>query len=426
MAASFTALRKHRLFPKMICLTIGSLSIWGLSLGVIWFHHCWALQLIQSRELLPAQQVLNRLEIIQPRSSAVSLLLARVSRLSGSLDAMHRNLHEASARGAPPELVRREELLAIAQTGQLAQAEPALRKLLANSDSESSEICEALINGLLLNYRLGEAQQLLDAWQSDVANDPQPSFIRGQIAEQLGNNTSAIEDYQRALRLNPQRRDIKRRLFIALISQHQYTKAEDLFRQFGGNPADDVELGVARARCLAETGQPKESRALLETLLNQYPEHREVNLLLAREYFRDGNAEVALKLIRSRLVKNEVDYDYRYLLAQVLTSINNPEAKNHLEYVQRADTALSKVKTAIDQAREKPQDSESRFEIGKNLMEYGFQKDGAGWLRSTLELNPVHREAHKMLARYYDQEGLHQLADHHRKAISGVDRRERE
>ncbi len=406
-------LLRNALFFGICCLCLYLASIWQL--------HRFVAQSIENRNLSQAKWSLDQLSLLVPHSSEVSLLKARVNRLMGSLDEMHLNLSDAADYGASIELIAREKTLALAQTGQLLRSESILRRSLSKGSNDAAEICEALINGLLLNYRLGDAQQLLDAWEADAPSDPQPKYIRGQIAEQLGNNVAALDYYEAALASAPLREDILRRLFITFVSQHHYEKAEAVLSRIKSPPSGDVELGSAYAKYLAETGHSKESQSLLESLCEKQPDHREIKLLLAREYFQDGKSKQALSIIQSRLARNNADYEFRYLLAQVLTSEGNSEAKTHLEYVQRADEAFNKVRSALDQARESPQDADSRFSIGKNLMAFGFQKDGAGWLRSTLELSPMHREAHAMLAEYYDHEGLKTLSGHHREAIKRID-----
>ena len=173
-----------------------------------------------------------------------------------------------------------------------------------------------------------------------------------------------------------------------------------------------------------ETGRPEEAQSVLEKLVQRQPEHREAKLLLAREYFRGNKPDQSLSLLRPHLAKLPKDYDFRYLLAQVLASQGQAEAAEHLEFVRQADAALAKVKLALDHAREKPKDAESHFEIGQNLLEFGFQTEGAGWLRSTLEIAPQHRGAHELLAKHYAAAGLPLLAERHAEMLRQLARPE--
>ena len=288
--------------------------------AVVMLHFAKAEQLLKSRDVDGAAFWLARLDVLWPRSAEVKFLLARTFRRQGKLQLAQSYLDSARELGGRPDRVRREEIMAAAQSGQLSRVEAQMRRMLVDPGDDAPEICEALINGFLLNYRFGDANELLDIWQSDFPVDAQPLFIRGQVSEQLGSSQEACEYYRQALSRSPGRDDITLRLFISLIAQHEYSQAEPLYRVLASRRAEDSELGVAWATCLLETGRPEEAQSVLEKLVQRQPEHREAKLLLAREYFRGNKPDQSLSLLRPHLAKLPKDYDFRYLLAQVLAS----------------------------------------------------------------------------------------------------------
>lgn len=410
---------------------IRQLALWVIAgvvgyAAVVMLHFARAEQLLKSRDVETAAIWLERLDRLWPRSAEVKFRLARAFRRQGRLELSQSYLDSARELGSDPDRVRREEIMAAAQSGQLSRVEPLMRRMLVEPGDDAPEICEALINGFLLNCRFGDAYELLDLWQSDFPDDSQPLFVRGQVAEQLGSSKDAIEFYRQALTRAPGRDDVTLRLFVSLVAQHEYSQAEPLYRELASRHAADAELIVARATCLLETGRPAAAESMLETLVQQHPEHREAKLLLAREYFRGKKAEQSLALLRPHLAQSPKDYDFRYLLAQVLASQGHAEAAEHLEFVQQADAALAKVKLALDHAREKPKDADSHFEIGQNLLEFGFQTEGAGWLRSTLEIAPQHRGAHELLAKHYAAAGLPLAAERHAEIVKRLTRQKSE
>ena len=392
--------------------------------AVVMLHFVRADQLLRSRDADAAASWLERLDVLWTNSAEVKVQLARAYRRQGRLELSQSYLVSARQLGCNPERVRREEIMAIAQSGLLSRVEPQIRQMLVDPGDDASEICEALINGFLLNFRFADAYGLLDLWQSDFPDDPQPLFMRGLIAEQLGISKEASDFYQQALARAPGRDDIRLRLFVSLVAQHEYSQAEPLYLKLVNRFRDDTELVVGWATCLLETGRSEEAASVLEKQVRRQPEHREAKLLLAREYFRENKADQSLVLLRSHLAKSPKDYDFRYLLAQVLASQGRAEAAEHLEFVQQADAALAKVKLALDDAREKPKDAETNFSIGQNLLECGFQTEGAHWLRSALEIAPQHRGAHELLAKHYAATGLPLLAEKHAAIVRRLTRQE--
>ena len=72
----------------------------------------------------------------------------------------------------------------------------------------------------------------------------------------------------------------------------------------------------------------------------------------------------------------------------------------------------------MDEVRDHPGDPKRRFEIGTLLLKYGHRSDGAGWLRSAVEVDSEFRPAHEALLTYYTEEGLDDLAARQRDVLS--------
>jgi len=331
---------------------------------------------------------------------------------------MFRQLEQAKTLGVSSDALRREEVLAHTQSGELNDYESTARRFLVAPGDDAAEICEAIINGLLLNYRIAEANQLLELWEKDFPGDAQPIVVRANVTEQVGQTHRAIELYQRAAELAPNRKDVKQRLFITLVSQHRYREAGLLLNKWSYKSDKDIDFNISLATFYLETGNAQDALRLLEQLAKIHSEHRQVQLLLARQLFREGQVERVLSIVRLHLKRSPRDYDFRYLLGQALSSQGDPEAKLHLDFVSEADKELEKMHLALDHAKEKPKDAASHYEIGKRLIDYGYRTQGLGWLRSTLELAPHHRGAMELLVEHYEQEGQTAMAQKYRQSLS--------
>lgn len=365
---------------------------------------------------------LNLWEISSWRSAELCLHKARLQRLQGQSDAARSKLELAKKYGAAEADLRTEEILMLAQGGQLSRVEQHLKSLLIEQRVGLQSVCEAYINGFLLNYRFGDAAGLLDVWEKDFPEAAQPKFVRGLIEEQLGNSAIAMESFQAALKLDPTRHDIRLRLAIALTRQHNYKQAVEYFKEIESRYAVSEEYLLHYATCLSEMGDQKAALPVLDRLLAQHPQHREANLLKARYHFANREYAEAKALLEKRLRQTERDYDYRYLMGLVLRAEGHTaEAAEHMAFVEKADAAMAKVRLAMDQTRDKPRRADTRFEIGSQLLELGFRNDGASWLRSVLEVDPAHLGSHRALEKYYREEGLDSLAQRHQLAIQRIE-----
>lgn len=348
------------------------------------------------------------------KSSDCLLAKARLSRLRGRTEEMQAALVQAQKCGASRESVKIEETLGLAQAGQLSQVEDRLKSLLVEQRVNLSSVCEAYINGFLLNYRFGDAAALLEVWEKDFPDAAQPKFVRGMIDDQLGNSAAAISSYQAAFTLDRGRSDIRLRLAIALTRQHDFQSAVEHFRALTPVYAEYEDFLLNYATCLTEMGDRHSAQPVLSQLLRQNPQHRDANLLLARHYFATHEYQAASQVVQNRLRNNLRDYDFRYLFALILRAQGKTEeAATHMGFVEASDAAMARIRIAMDQTRDEPQRADTRFEIGIELMELGFRVEAANWLRSVLEVEPNHLAAHDALAKFYHDEGQPALALRH-------------
>mgnify|MGYP000153268701 CR=1 FL=1 len=388
-----------------------ALSLWQLS------H---ARSLLTERRHEQALAWLNRAESFRPGIAETSFLQARTYRRLGKMQLMRSSLENAWKRGYPVEKLEREQRLAPAQLGRLQEALPHLPAMLADPQDDASDICEAYISGYLLTYQFKPANGLLEAWIKDCPDDPQAFFVQGRIYDELSNYKDAAESFEESLRLAPDRTDIRARYARTLTDLHRYDDAGEQYELLIAELDNDPDTLSGWAKCLVETARGEEARDVYRKVFELDPSHQEAQIGLARLEFQQGNHKDSLAILQPLFEKNPRKSSIRYLLGQVLRSLGRKdEAKAHLEYSQEAESAIRRVGVLMDEVRDHPGDPKRRFEIGTILLKYGHRSDGAGWLRSAVEVDSRFQPAHEALLTYYTEEGLSELAARHRAVLSG-------
>lgn len=132
--------------------------------------------------------------------------------------------------------------------------------------------------------------------------------IAGRQAYETGQYTVAINEFQKAIQLNPQNADAYYNLGSSYYAIGKQTKndqaikgSEQLFRQAIAINDKHVDAHRALAAMLIETGQEKYAFDLMNTWKNRYPSSTEPNIELARLYQEYGDNRRATDLLADAL-----------------------------------------------------------------------------------------------------------------------------
>lgn len=369
---------------------------------------------LRERSPQMALDYFQRAAKIAPSNPEVHFWIGRAYRRDGKLDLLRQHLERAWKLGCPPQSIRREEWLALAQTGQLREAEPHLTELLVNPGEDGPEICEAFVKGYFLAYRLNDALKLLEVWQADYPNDPQPHFNRGMFHSHMGNHKDAVASLRQALVLASGRKDIRLHLAQLLMATNEFAEAESLFRQLVKTDPDDPEVLVGMGKCLVERGDIQRGRQSLEQALRMAPGSHAARVAIGQLELKLGHPEESIARLRPVVADRPHDSEARFAIASALQAAGkSDEAHEHFQFVERAQQALARLQILLDKAKTDPDDAELHYEVGMILLEFGTPADGVRWLLSVLNLDPNHRPTHAALARYYRSVGNDQLAKQH-------------
>jgi tetratricopeptide (TPR) repeat protein len=343
---------------------------------------------------------------LDPANGEVHLLRARAFRRKGELQNVRQALETAARNGIALHRIRREEWLAMAQSGQMREAAPHLRELLVEPGDDGPEICEAFVNGYFLTYQLADAFRILDAWEKDFPQDPQPLVFRAAFSAKTESWMAAAGYLRQALGLAPQRDDIKRDLANALLNLRETAEAAKLFQQLLKTDPNDPELLVGWMQILVERGEIVEARSILKQVLQSHPQNFRALRTLGQLELMDGHFSDATQYLGMALTLKNYDTEVRYALGTALQKLHrHSEAREQFDFVAKTQDALQRIDQLTNRVREKNDDLEARFEISELLRRFGEPRERFLWLRSIVDLEPSHQAAHLELAKCYAEIG---------------------
>jgi len=339
-------------------------------------------------------------------STNTLLWLARTYRRLGDLPRASLLLDRAETLGGNAQRIELERRLVCAQSGRLREVEPLLPEMLVDAGADGPDVCEAFVQGYLVNLRTEDAQRLLDLWQQSFPKDSQPSLLRGYIMQNMDWLGQAEQIYRQGLALAPDRTAIRRRLAEVLVETNQLDEAESELARCREETPDDPQIYFALARCAFQRSDVAQAAQRLEETLQRAPDHYEARRLRGQLKLAEGKPAEALPDLEWVVAQRPHDRTARDALGRALSALGRTdEARVHLDYVVKADEQLGRVNRLFREAFQRPNDAELRYEIGTILFQYGSPDDAARWMRAVLELQPDHAGAHRALATYSEARG---------------------
>ncbi len=354
-------------------------------------------------------------------NSETQLLLARSCRRLWRIDDMEQHLERAAKLGASRRRVERERLLAIAQAGRMDQLGGQLMGLLDDPGDDGAEICAALVAGYAFRADSDSAGAVLEGWIARFPEDPEPYAIGGQLRFSQTDWPAAVTMFRKCLALAPQRTATRLMLAQALLKMNDPAAAEPEFRRCLKELPGSVEACVGLGACLVNGGQPDEARNVLRQAIDRSPHDFEARRQLAELELSVGHAEQAAEWLEPLIKTWPEDRLLASLMARALQEAGKAaDAKPYWNAADRAEVALQRVDSLMEQVKLNSSALEPRFELGVLLMKHRSREEGAGWLQSVVRMAPRHRGANQALADYYAAIGDKELAEQHRGRAQSV------
>jgi Flp pilus assembly protein TadD len=153
-----------------------------------------------------------------------------------------------------------------------------------------------------------------------VEDEPRVASTLAQYQEQAGLLREAVDNYTRAIAVEPTNRGLKVRRISALIEAREYARAAALGAEAQAQHADDPRFPRLRAQALAESGEVGRALAVLEPTARAFPKDAATQFALADLYNdagRDADAERTLRQVIEIEPGNAQVLNYLgYLLAE--------------------------------------------------------------------------------------------------------------
>jgi Tfp pilus assembly protein PilF len=401
-----------------------SFCLWGgiAGLGLAYFSwcpvQCWRIRRLLESSQLEAASALAKSTALHDRQCAECQYLdAKAARRLGDFRHAAQALERAASLDWDATDLARERTLALVQTGRTAEFEDELKAIFATelNPAETEEVYEALAYGHLAAFDGPEFQQCLDFWLQWNPQAVKPRLMRAQFAQQLTKNFEASNLYEAIVLDHPNCREARLGWGACLLHLNQPAAAEVQLR-ICLNDQREAKAAVMLAQSLIQTGQSTAAADLLK-------EFKETPILAER-------AEVLEALGRWCLDQNQVDEAVVYLEESVKLAPEAAPAWHSLASAYSLQGQLEKSKHALSVSQETqkrlqrlgvivveisahPQLLNLRIEAAQILFEQDMGRDAVAWLHTVLSRDPQHQQAHELLAEYYEQQGLSDLARQH-------------
>src|SRR5262249_15871989 len=158
---------------------------------------------------------------VWPKSGRVHFLAAQAARRAGDLDDAARSLRRAQESGWVTEAIDLEKTLASVQQGELERVQPKPASFLERDHPDKLLILQGVAVGWRRTYRLPQAVAYLDAWLAVQQDSIRALVWRGETLLLLGRDRDAVEDYRKAIELDPLDDEARLKVAELLLASHQ-------------------------------------------------------------------------------------------------------------------------------------------------------------------------------------------------------------
>jgi Flp pilus assembly protein TadD len=177
----------------------------------------------------------------------------------------------------------------------------------------------------------------IEVLEEIVDDEPRVASALAQYQEQAGQFPEAVENYTRAIGLNPMSRELKFRRAATLFSAKDFTRAAAFAAQAQMEHPEDLRFPRLQARALFEGGSASRAVEVLETTAKAFPKDVQTQFALA-DLYNDAKREQDAERTMRQLLQLEP---------------SNADALNYLGYLlaergQQLDEAIRLVRRALE------------------------------------------------------------------------------
>jgi tetratricopeptide (TPR) repeat protein len=420
--------KRARARPARILLATvgaGALGVAGYFYGYpqtqAYIHWRQAKDAIHALDSTRAKEHLEICAEVWPRSGETQFQLARACRRLGQVDEAADHLKRAEESAWSPDDVQLERMLLQVARGETSEVENTLIHMLQAGHPDELLIFEALLEAYLEIQYVQEVERWGTVWIERYPQDYRAYLARGRAYDLQYRNGFAIEDYKKAVSLQPTAPEAHFALGDAYrengLLREAFPHLQYTYERRPDNPRNVVSL----ARCHRMLGEPEKARDLLDRWLATHEPTEVAVLALRGRVERDlSDPEKALVWLKRAEALSPQDAATVSMLANVYRELGRTEdAQKYLRRVEDITKQYNRLDYLMRRLIENRNEVSSRQEMGMLLVRLGQGKAGLRWLLSALELDPLHPPTHLALADYYDSIGDHEQAKKHRLAAAG-------
>jgi tetratricopeptide (TPR) repeat protein len=414
------------LMRRRVKLVLGGLTLLGVGLSIL-APYAWS-----RYQLRAAERALHRYDIGAarehleqslgkwPGNSRALFLAAQTARRLDDCAEAERRLAEYEHRQGVTEEGRLEWLLLGIQQGDLGGQDSRLESLVQANDPATPLLLEALAKGFMNVARWNRMISCLDMLLKREPTNAPALVLRGKAWEGLHNPERALQDYERAVDLDPASREARLRLADTLQRLGRVREAVAHFELLLQCRPGDSAVLLGLARCRFDSHELDQAGELLDILLAAQPDH--VAALVDRGRLalcRGQAADAEEKLSRAAALAPWHREAHRLLFSCLQTqgkSIETEACRTRLRELQASDNQMGRLALRY---RNSPRDASIRFDLAKWAMQNGREQDGVRWLFATLLVDPQHGAAHSAVADYFQRIGQPWRSAEHRQLVGG-------
>ncbi len=348
---------------------------------------------------------------------STNLLLARIERGRGDYAAAERALTRCKELGGVTEALQMEWLLLRCERGEVDELAPELLEAVAREHPTALDILESISRVYMRQTRYLEALGVLNTWIERAPDSPRAYEWRGWVNNQLDHRGQAIDDYLRALELQPGRSHVRLRLAEILIESSRHAEALPHLERLRSERYPGPDVPVALAACRMVQGRSEDARQLLDEVLAANPEHFAALRQLGKLERDVGRYTESERCLRKALGLKPLDPLARYSLHLTLFAQPDRQAEaeqERLRWERDRQVTLRLTRLVRTELLAHPNDPDLAAEAGQLLLQLGEDRRALYWLNKALSIDPAHVMSHRMLCDYYVRTGDPVRAESHR------------
>jgi Flp pilus assembly protein TadD len=326
-----------------------------------------------------------------PHNVTAHLLASRAARQLEDYDEAEEHLRQAQREQRQySDEIMREWALHRATLGDLQLTELYLLPLTQEESKEAFLAYEALAQGYQRNYLIAQSLFLLEQWLKRRPKDVRPLLVRGRLWMKVYNCQRGVLDYRRALELEPECDEARRGLAVGLTETSRWNEAVSYWEELHRRHPADLEVRVNLARCWGQLEQERQARQMLQTALEEHPDHLLALRSLGQICLQAQKPAEAETWLRRATRAAPHDYRSHWLLYQALKRQDKTaEAERQLEQAEQVELRWQRLsKITQQELAARPHDAVLQAELGVLLLDLGYEEAGRNWLLAALREDP--------------------------------------